>query len=359
MLFNIKSNFPQVEDFTYLNTAASGLLSKSVLEFKLKDLKRFYKKGSGYLDDENEIIDNTKAKISKVFNADIDRIGIAPNYSLAYNAVLDGIPLESKFLCLEDDYFSVVMPVQSRGFEYHSLPITAKVEMDIYDYIDKNKPDVLSLSSVQYLSGIKINTAFFRKLKQDFPHLKILVDATQYLGTEKFDFKTSGIDLLISSCYKWLNAGFGNAITLMSEEFYQELSPKQIGSNSYRDKVNLIQDPMGFLEPGHYDLNTVGALSKALDVHYHSIGIDKIETQIKTLSESAFSRLSDLGLLDNKVMDRKSHSGIFMLNISQDKFEDFQNANIILSKRGNGLRISFHYYNTIDDLEHLISVLRA
>jgi len=359
MSLNIKSNFPQTQNLTYLNTAACGLLSKTVLNFKQKDLQRYYHHGSGYLADEHEILQRTRAKISKIFNADVERIGMTPNFSLAYNAVLDSLPSKSRFLCLEDDYFSVVMPIKSRGFQHHSLPITAEVESDIYDYVSRHKPDVLALSSVQYLSGIKISYDFFSKLKQDFPQLKILVDATQHLGTEKFDFKQSGIDLLISSCYKWLNAGFGNAIVLISDDLYRSLSPQQVGSNSYVDKVNLKQSPMGFLEPGHYDLNTIGALKTALDFHYNTIGIETIETQIKSISEKAIGELKDLGLLEEKVMRRKSHSGIFMLNISQDKFEYFQHANIILSKRGQGLRISFHYYNTFDDLERLISVLKA
>jgi selenocysteine lyase/cysteine desulfurase len=353
------SFFPLTKNVTYLNTAASGLLSKPVLDFKLKDLREFHDKGSGYLANENEILQRTKAKISKIYNADVERIGITPNFSLAFNSVLDGLPKTSRFLCLKEDYFSVVMPIRTRGFQYDSLPISAQVENDIYEHISKHHPDVLAISIVQYLSGIKISINFLAKLKQDFPQLKILVDATQYLGTEIFDFKNSGIDLLISSCYKWLNAGFGNAITLLSDELYQSLSPIQVGANSYYDKVNLKQNPMGFLEPGHYDLNTIGALETALDFHYNEIGIIEIESQIRSISEKAFKELSDLGLLDKMVMQRKSHSNIFMLNVSQDRFEDFQNAEIILSKRGQGLRISFHYFNTFDDLERLIAFLKV
>lgn len=358
MSLNIKSIFPVVENCTYLNTAASGLLSKPVLDFKQQDLQNFYEKGSGYLADEHEILHRTKTKISKIFNADVERIGITPNFSLAYNAVLDGLPPESSFLCIDEDYFSVIMPIKSRGFQHHSLPLTAEIEENIYQYIKSYKPDILAISIVQYLSGIKINIEFFAQLKQDFPDLKILVDATQYLGTEAFDFKESGIDLLISSCYKWLNAGFGNAIALISEQLYQDLKPKQVGSNSYADKDNLIQSSMGFLEPGHYDLSTVGALDVALDFHYKTIGIKTIESKVKTISKKAFSELEKLGLLEDKVIRRKSHSSIFMLNLSQDKFEDFERAKIILSKRGQGLRISFHYFNTFDDIEGLIQVLK-
>lgn len=354
-----ESFFPLINHCTYLNTAASGLLPKPVFDFKLKDLQKFYDQGSGYLADEHEIIYRTKSKLSRIFNAKIDRIGLTPNFSLAYNAVLDGFSKESRFLCLEEDYLSVIMPIKTRGFQHDTLPISAEIEDDIYKYISKHNPDVLALSIVQYLSGLKIKVDFFKQLKLDFPDLKILVDATQYLGTEHFDFKTSGIDLLISSCYKWLSAGYGNAVTLISDDLYDILSPKQVGSNSYEDKANFKQSPMGFLEPGHYDLNTIGALEIALDFHYHSVGLEIIEKQIKSISEKAFEELKNLNLLDDRVKQRPFHSNIFMLNISQNKFEDFEKAGIILSKRGQGLRISFHYFNTFDDLERLIEVLKA
>jgi selenocysteine lyase/cysteine desulfurase len=358
MQMNVKSFFPLTKHQTYLNTAASGLLPKPVFEEKQKDLNEFYEKGSGYLDKENQLISQTKEKIARIFNANDSRIAITPNFSLAYNAVLDALPETSVYLCLDEDYFSVVMPIKQKGLKYHSLPISHNVEEVIYDFVSKNHIDVLSLSMVQYLSGIKVNVEFFRQLKKDFPQLKILVDATQYLGTEAFDFEDSGIDLLISSCYKWLNAGYGNAITLMSETLYQEISPKQIGANSYFDKVDLKVSPMGYFEPGHYDLNSIVGLGRALEFHYEQIGIESIEKQICSLSVKAFEQLKSMDLIEEKVKHRGSHSGIFMLKVDQERFDEFKKAKIILSKRGQGLRISFNYFNTFDDLEQLIDFLK-
>ncbi len=356
---NVKSFFPVTEHQIYLNTAASGLLPKPVLDEKQKDLYEFYEKGSGYLDKENSLVKQTKEKIAENFNAKANRVAITPNFSLAYNAVLDALPKGFTYLCLDEDYFSVVMPIKLKGFKYHSIPIGQDIESKIFDFISKHKINVLSISIVQYLSGIKISVDFFKQLKIDFPELKILVDATQYLGTEAFDFKNSGIDLLISSCYKWLNAGYGNAITLISDELYEELNPKQIGANSYYDKTDLKVSSMGYFEPGHYDLNSIIGLDKALDFHYKSLGIKNIQKQIQHLSLKALEALKDLNLIDEKVYQRESHSSIFMLKIDQAKYGDFKKANIIVSKRGQGLRISFNYFNTFDDLERLINFLKA
>jgi len=355
---NYKNFYPITGHQTYLNTAASGLLSEPLLEFKQKNLRSFFERGSGYLANEEEIINNTKEKISKIYNVGKKRVAITPNYSLSYNAVLDGLPADFKILCLDEDYLSVIMPIKLKGFNFKSIPITPDIESDIINNIKTYKPHALALSIVQYLSGIKLKKDFFKDLKAEFPDLIILVDATQYLGTEQFDFDISGIDYLSASCYKWINAGYGNAISMFSEALLNQLTLKQVGSNSYADKTKMSLKPMGNLEPGHYDLNAVAALGKALDFHYKTIGITKIEQQIQLLSEKAFNELKRLNLLEDNIVSRTSHSSIFMLKIDQSKFEAFEKAKIILSKRGNGLRISFNYFNTFDDLEYLINFLK-
>ena len=354
---NTKTIFPQTKNQIYLNTAACGLISQKVSEQKQRDTQLFFEQASIFLKDEDDVVLQTKLKIAKIFNADVERIGITPNFSLAFNSVLDALDKSTNFLVLDGDYPSVLLPINQRGFPIKSIPITSDVENDIYQNVKKHKPDVLALSKTQFLNGIHLETSFFQELKKDFPNLKILVDATQYLGVEEFNFKNSGMDLLISSGYKWLNAGLGNAIVMISEALYEELRPKQVGSNSVKDKTKKTFKSMGFLEPGHYDMLTIKSLQTALTLHYEEIGIDKISQHHKNLALVAFEAFKSRKLLDEEVSKRKLHSSIFNLNISQGRFQDFENANIILSKRGQGLRVSFHYHNTIDDLKRFLDFL--
>lgn len=39
-------------------------------------------------------------------------------------------------------------------------------------------------------------------------------------------------------------------------------------------------------------------------------------------------------------------------------FEKLKANNIICSPRGGGIRVSFHYYNSIEDLERLMEVMK-
>ena len=354
---DVKSFFPTTRDCTYLNTAACGLISKSVFKIKNEDNRFLFQQTPRYLNTEDSIVSETKSLISKIYNAAYSSIAITPNFSISFNHILDGIDSNLSFLCLENDYPSLIYPIKKRGFDLKTIPATHQIEEDIYAYIRSERPHIFALSITQFINGLHISPAFLKALKKDFPELLIIADATQYLGVEHLDFNNSGIDLLIASCYKWLNAGFGSSIVLMSEHLKPKVQSKTIGANSLIDKTKMKMRDMGFLEPGHFELNSIKSLQTALKLHYDKIGIDFISKKIKDLSGYAFERFEDLGLLDTTISKRNVHSSIFNLSINPSVLDRFEREKIHASQRGTGVRVSLHYYNTREDIEHFINVL--
>jgi len=354
---SIRSHFPITNTITYLNTAACGLISDEVYKTKNEDVQFLYHNTPYYQQREDEIVSKTKSLISDIFNASVDNIAITPNFSVSFNHILDGLSKELHFLCLENDYPSLLLPIKNRGFALHTLEIRHDVEEKIYDYIATHRPDVLVLSITQFLNGIHIKPSFLTRLKNDFPELLILADATQYLGVEEFDFKASKIDAMVSSCYKWLNAGLGSCIALLSDELKDRVDSKTVGANSLADKTKTDLKSMGFLEPGHYELNSITSLKAALELHYNKIGIDLISHQIQLVSQLAFEEFKALNLLDEQTSRRTVHSGIFNLNLDPQQLNTLEKRKVYLSQRGKGLRVSFHYYNTQEDLERFLSLI--
>ena len=354
---SIKSHFPITSTITYLNTAACGLISDEVFKAKNEDNHLLYFNTPMYQEREYEIVMETRRLISEIFCADVNNIAITPNFSVSFNHILDGLNRELSFLCLEDDYPSLLFPIKKRGFKLNTLEISHNVEEEIYNYVETYSPDVLALSITQFLNGIHIKPSFLKTLKNDFPKLLILADATQYLGVEDFNFKDSRIDAVISSCYKWLNAGLGSCIVLISDELKNKIDSKTIGANSLVDKTKMDMRGMGFLEPGHFELNSIKSLQAALKLHYKTIGIDFISKQIQDVSFLAFEKFKALELLDVQTSQRQFHSSIFNVKMDVNQLETLQKQNIYVSKRGNGLRISFHYYNTQEDLEHFLKII--
>src|SRR5690606_10165068 len=210
------------------------------------------------------------------------------------------------------------------------------------------KIDVLALSLVQWVNGVMIDLEFLRQLKEEFPQLLILADGTQYLGMEEFDFEASGIDILGASAYKWLLAGYGNGFFLVREGVDQRFDLKGIGHGSVegdaskRDEITFCK----MLEPGHLDTLNFGSLDYALKF-LNDIGQDNIGEQVQRLSQRAMEAFEALGLLEAYIPTRKKHSGIFLVKGDDKLLNRLMEQQVVASPRGGGVRLSFHFYNTV------------
>ncbi len=353
----IKEAFPIIESATYLNTPSSGLLSSKLVEFRRKydtDLHTDYSK-IDFLEDEQ--IDSLRTKIQLYFNANKAEIGLVPSYSFGINNIVEALPKKAKVVLLKNDYPSVNLPFEQRSFNIEYVEITENLENDIEQKLAQFEPDYLALSIVQFLNGIKIDLSFIQKMKAKYPKLHIIGDATQYLGTENFNFDSSGFSVVGSSGYKWFNAGTGNAFFMLSKSFLTHLHPKSYGSNSLLVKPNGPFRVTGFLEPGHFNMHAFKSLEVALDFHFKDIGIDFIEKQIETISNLAFEKFKQRNLLEDVVSMRKKHSNIFNLRKNSLRLDDLLKHNIVCAARNNGIRVGFQYFNTKQDLMKLIEYL--
>lgn len=355
---DLRNEFPLLSNCTYLNTASSGLLSRSIIDWRREHDDTFFKNGSRFRDNQQKQLHKVRATLARVFHAQPEEVALVPNFSLGFNMCLESLPNKQKILVLEEDYPSVVWPIEDRNFEVIYVKVDAQLEENIWAAVTQHQPDVFAFSIVQFTSGIKINLDFLQQLKAYHPQLLLLADGTQYMGTEIFDFKDSAIDILGASAYKWLLAGYGNAFYLIKEEVQQRLQAATIGFNSVeanvakRDYINFNKH----LEPGHLDTLNFGSLKHALEA-LEKRGIPETSEKIKYISHLAKERFSELGWLEERVVAREIHSSIFNIKGNDEMFQKLQKNNIICSQRGNGIRISFHFYNSEDDLEHVIKVL--
>ncbi|MGO3261967.1 MAG: aminotransferase class V-fold PLP-dependent enzyme [Mesonia sp.] len=358
LMNNLRKHFPLIEQYTYLNTAAAGLLSEAVFDYQQDKNIDFLVQGSLSRDKEANILTEVREKIAYFFSAEASRVALVPNFSFGFNTLLEGFSAGTKFLLLENDYPSINLAVEARDFNITYAQIDENLEQNILQKVETEKPEVLALSLVQYLNGIKIDLHFIQELKKKFPQLLIIADGTQYLGTENFNFKDSGIDVLGASAYKWLNAGFGNGFFMFTQQAEHKISPKTEGSGSHMGKykengLHLL----GNLEPGHLNFTTMGSIKIALELQ-ENIGLQKLEQHIQMLYAEAKKEFANLGLLEESVLNRKQHSTIFNLKGDEKLFQQLRQKDIICSQRGDGIRVSFHYYNTLEDLEMLVGVLR-
>ncbi len=113
---------------------------------------------------------------------------------------------------------------------------------------------------------------------------------------------------------------------------------------------------MKHFEPGHQDTLNYGSLEQAL-LFQENLGREDLYQKIASLSAKAKERFAEMDLLGNDTLLREKHSSIYNLKGDQALFQKLRENNVICSPRGSGVRVSFHYYNTEDELEKLVEIL--
>jgi selenocysteine lyase/cysteine desulfurase len=356
----IIKDFPILNQYIYANTAAYGIMYDSLLDWRQEHDLDYLLGGSNFKIKGLKLIEETRKTVGNFFNCRTENVALIQNVSLGFNILLEGLDKNNKVLLLESDYPSLNWPFESRGFDVSFVDTNDGVlEENIYSIIKNKGITVLALSIVQWLNGVKVDLNFLKKLKSEFPNLLIIADGTQFCGTETFDFENSGIDVLGTSAYKWLLAGSGNGFMFFKDDVKKHFKLHTTGFNS---SGGIIENQNNFnfikhFEPGHLDTLSFGSLKWSLD-YFTSIGKDKIDATIKELSDYAFKEFSNLNLLDNVVINRASHSTIFNIKGNQKLFDALVDNNIICSQRGEGIRLSFHFYNTVKNIKNVVDVIK-
>lgn len=355
---NLRKPFPVLRQYVYLNVASSGLLSEKVFEYRQDQDLDMLISGSIYRDQQGEILEEVRETVGEFFNCAPNRVGLVHNFSSGFNTLLEGIDKSSKILLLKEDYPSINWAVNSRDFEVSYAQIDENLEQNIEEALAKFQPDLFCFSIIQYENGIKLTTSFLLEMKEKFPQTLFVADGTQYIGTEKFDFDSSKIDVVIASCYKWMNAGYGNAIMLFHEDVPKKIDPKSVGFNSLQGKYKAHEGNfLGKFEPGHQDTLSFGSVMAAIQF-INSVGIDLIEERINLLSKKAKQELEELGLLEDMVLKRTQHSSIFNIGGNVELLHFLNSKNIIASLKNPGVRVSFHYFNTEEEIDLLVSTVK-
>jgi len=356
---DLRKEFPVAKHHLYFDTASTGLLYDSLMEWRNVHDLDYLMGGSTFRNTHKKFLDTVRKQVATTFGGKKENIALIPNFSYGFNAILEGIEKPKKVLLLENEYPSISWAIQSRDFEIFYAPLDAHVEQNIALAFEINRPEVFVFSMVQFINGIKIDLDFLKELKGKYPDTLFIADGTQYVGTEVFNFEDSALDILGASGYKWLLGGFGNGFLMVKDDVKNKISPKTIGYNSAETMASSAEETLFIkhFEPGHQDTFNFGSLGFSLRF-MHQIGLETIAEHLALLSEMAKQGFTKLNLLEDAVAQRQKHSTIFNLKGDDKLYQYLRSNNIICSQRGSGIRLSFHIYNTEKEVGSLVALLQ-
>ncbi|WP_349962920.1 aminotransferase class V-fold PLP-dependent enzyme [Rhizobium sp. ZPR3] len=225
---------------------------------------------------------------------------------------------------------------------------------------------VLALSHVQFFSGFRADVATLGALCSEFGAL-LVVDGTQSIGAINLDVGAAGVDVLVVSAHKWLMGPRGVGFATFSERALAEITPTIVGWLSVNDpfafhrQLDFLPDARRF-EPGTANGSGILGLAERL-AQIDELGIDWIENRVLDLNEKLCEIALRHGIEPVHQFERRSRSGIVLLRKPGIGAMAMHSAlaaqGIFASIRSEAIRISPHYYNTVDEIEEIISVMVA
>lgn len=324
--------------------------------------------------------------IARLLNAKPRNIAFAASATDAYARVLSAIPFRpgDAILTTENDYVSnqiAFLALQKRfGIKLLRARDTAEGGVDVTDFehlLKKHRPVLAAVTHVPTNSGLVQPVEAIGKICRAHD-VWYLVDACQSAGQMALDVEKIGCDFLSATMRKFMRGPRGAGFLFVSDRVLDAglelLLPDMRSADWTRaDEYVTVPTAQRF---EYWEMPPALVLgSKAAAEYALSVGMDWIENRVKMLADFTRKRLSELPGV--QILDKGAElCGIVTAHAthwdSQSLMKKLQAENINcrisslivaqidFPRKGVtwALRVSPHYYNTEEEVERMVEVLR-
>lgn len=370
--------FPAVERQILLNAAGGCPLSVGAAAAGAAYFEEMAAEGDGPFADWLGRVDAARGLSAALIGADATDIAFLASASVAMNAATNLVPPTTPVVSLEDEFPSVTLPWINRGHPTTLVPLgpdraagneaviaamdaaTGKAGMAPGE---ATVPGVLALSHVQFRNGHRVDVEGLARAAEARGWLTI-VDATQSLGAVPIDVGRAPISVLLASGYKWLCAGYGNAVVYVSPVLRRRLPAPVYGWRSasvpyalHADRLDPTETAVTW-EMGHPPFAPVFAVKGALE-HLGTVGVDAVWGRIRQLNRVLHAALDAAGL--PAPLSGPDESGITVL--PTDRGPALKAAlgaeGIGVTTSVGALRLSPHAYTRVSEIERAVDRIAA
>lgn len=361
----IRALFPAVEKQIYLNTAGGAPIPRRTAEAGRRYYEQSFEDGDVHWDDWLQQVDETRRKVAGLLNTSPTNVAFLANASAGLNFAARMLDGRGSVLTVTDEFPSCTLPWLQLGYEVTFVEAgqDGQVSLDQIVAALSDETGVLCISHVQYKSGFRHDLAALGRICKEHD-LAFVVDATQSFGAFPIDIADAGIDFFVTSGYKWITSGYSVAVFCISDNYLHSEAFPAVGWRSAEEPYRLICDHLDLsgaaaaLEQGHPPFAGVMSLSASLDL-VDLIGIDQIEARILELTRYLRDKLGEHNIEVLSTSEQDHLSGITIVDAADPQaiVAYLKKRGIVTSTRGDGIRVSLHYFNNFEDIDRFVAEL--
>ena len=369
----VRGEYDLKPDYINLENGYYCFMPRHTMEHLIEHMRNVNYEGSYYMRTvqwENK--KKVAASVGDIVGCSADEVAITRNTTESLDLIIGGLNWNAgdEAVMAEQDYGAMLNHFEfvARRFgvvnKRVSVPNHPKNDQEIVDLYASAITDKTRLLMVCHMINITGQILPIRKIA-DMAHargVEVMVDGAHAFSHIQFDMQDLDCDYYGASLHKWLSAPLGSGFLYVKKEKIdtvwpllaeRDLEPNDIG------RLNHIGT-----HPVHTDL----AILDAID-YQNAIGLPRKEARLKFLQNYWTSRLRDLPrVIVNTPADMSRHGGIGNVGIegiepadlAKTLLDEYRIFTVAINRPGvRGLRVTPNVYTTTEELDALVSAIKA
>lgn len=372
---DLRALFPVTERANYLNHAAvcaPPIPTVQAIQSQLADVSE---NGSVNFRNWIAVKEHTRRLVAGMLGARPEQIAFVRNTSDGLSTVANGLDWRQgdNLVTFRNEFPSNIYPwlrlrdalgVEVRLCEERNGRINLEEMISLID----SRTRLVAISQVQYATGFRADLERIGRAARIHDAL-LVVDVIQSLGVIPIDVDAQLIDVAAAACHKWLLTPEGVGLLYLSERARERIQPTLVGWTSVPDPEDYGNFEQGWnegtlaWETGTGPVALIHGLEASLKL-LNQTGTVAIQTYLETLTDHLCERLqnSNYQVVSSRLAGEKSQIVCIRHNAGLSPMELYvhlKRRNIITAPRGGSLRISPHFYNTLEEIDALVATLPA
>jgi selenocysteine lyase/cysteine desulfurase len=363
----VRNQFPVFKRKIYLNSCSQGALSDAVEASLLEHIQTWHEDGSPW-DRWVEQYEAARSSFARFIGATPDEVAIVSCASNAISAIASSLKFDGKRrkVVMGEYEFPTMGQIwlaqQIRGAEIQFVASQdGRIPASAYAKAIDDQTLIVPVTGVCFMNGARSEVPAVAKLARERGAL-VMLDDYQDCGTRPVDVKGLDLDFYVTGALKYLLCPSGIAFMYVRPNLIEKLTPTITGwfgqQNPFAFDVKHFDPATSArrFEAGSPPVPHAFTVPAALDLLGH-VGFDRIAEHVGGLARALMAGARELKIKVKTPPDSCGPLVVLQMKDSGATVKKFAAQNIVVSNRMDGLRVSFHLYNTLDDVHAVLKVL--
>jgi selenocysteine lyase/cysteine desulfurase len=367
---SIRNRFPLLARAVYTNSCSQGALSVDVRAAYEQYLADWDAIGAPW-DLWVERAESARDRVARLLNADPDEVAVTTSVSAGVSSLLSGFrhPEGRRKIVMSDFEFPTIGQIMHAqellGVKVEHVPAAPDVTIPLdrmAEAID-DETGLVAITHVCFRNGSKTDVEEVIRIAHEAGAF-VLLDSFQAVGAIPIDVRALNVDFLGGGTLKYLLGSAGLAFLYCRVDLLPMITPTQTGW--FADENIFAMDISDYspsptarkFESGTPPIPNIYAGIAGMDL-MHEVGIAETEQHVNRLTERLIEGLDRIGARMATPRDPARRGPLIAVATTDERamVERLAAEGILTNPRDGSIRLSWHCYNSEEDVAAVIAGL--